>query len=143
MTSISLPVSARACLLALAWSCMSSHAQTFPARAMRIVVPFPPGGTSDILARSIGQKLSEEWGQPVLTDNRPGAAGNIASENVADTAACDSAVYGFAYRGQNFSYGDACDRLRELSKSGRGLAPWHSRSCVVGKPVTRNDMMEA
>jgi tripartite-type tricarboxylate transporter receptor subunit TctC len=70
-------------LLALAWTCISVHAQTFPARPVRIVVPFPPGGTSDILARSIGQKLSEDWGQPVLTDNRPGAAGNIASENVA------------------------------------------------------------
>jgi tripartite-type tricarboxylate transporter receptor subunit TctC len=62
---------------------MPAHAQTFPTRPVRIVVPFPPGGTSDILARSIGQKLTEEWGQPVLTDNRPGAAGNIASENVA------------------------------------------------------------
>lgn len=58
-------------------------AQTFPARPVRIVVPFPPGGTSDILSRTIGQKLSEEWGQQVLTDNRPGASGNIASDFVA------------------------------------------------------------
>ncbi len=57
--------------------------QNFPSRAIRIVVPFPPGGTSDILSRTIGQKLTEEWGQPVITDNRPGAAGNIASEFVA------------------------------------------------------------
>ena len=59
------------------------QAQSYPVRPIRIVVPFPPGGTSDILARSIGQKLAEEWGQQVLTDNRPGAAGNIASEHVA------------------------------------------------------------
>jgi tripartite-type tricarboxylate transporter receptor subunit TctC len=83
MMTISLPVAARVCLLALAWPFIAAHAQTFPVRPVRIVVPFPPGGTSDILARSIGQKLAEEWGQPVLTDNRPGAAGNIASENVA------------------------------------------------------------
>ena len=61
----------------------AAHAQTYPARPIRIVVPFPPGGTSDILSRTIGEKLSAEWGQPVLTDNRPGAAGNIASEHVA------------------------------------------------------------
>lgn len=60
-----------------------ADAQPFPSRSIRIVVPFPPGGTSDILARSIGQKLTEEWGQPVIADNRPGAAGNIASEIVA------------------------------------------------------------
>jgi tripartite-type tricarboxylate transporter receptor subunit TctC len=61
----------------------SAFAQPYPSRAIRIVVPFPPGGTSDILSRSIGQKLTEEWGQPVITDNRPGAAGNIASDFVA------------------------------------------------------------
>jgi len=58
-------------------------AQPYPNRAIRIVVPFPPGGTSDILSRTIGQKLTEEWGQPVITDNRPGVAGNIASDYVA------------------------------------------------------------
>jgi tripartite-type tricarboxylate transporter receptor subunit TctC len=55
----------------------------YPAKALRIVVPFPPGGTSDILARTIGPKLSTEWSQAVVVDNRPGAAGNIAAEHVA------------------------------------------------------------
>lgn len=70
-------------LFALVWTQSTAHAQAYPARPIRIVVPFPPGGTSDILARSIGQKLTDEWGQQVITDNRPGAAGNIASEYVA------------------------------------------------------------
>jgi tripartite-type tricarboxylate transporter receptor subunit TctC len=61
----------------------SVFAQPYPSRAIRIVVPFPPGGTSDILSRTIGQKLTEEWGQSVITDNRPGVAGNIASDYVA------------------------------------------------------------
>ena len=60
-----------------------ASAQTYPAKPIRIVVPFPPGGTSDILSRTIGEKLTAEWGQQVITDNRPGAAGNIASELVA------------------------------------------------------------
>src|SRR5258706_10990794 len=55
----------------------------YPSGALRVVVPYPPGGTSDILARTIGARLSESFGQPVVIDNRPGAGGNIAAEHVA------------------------------------------------------------
>jgi tripartite-type tricarboxylate transporter receptor subunit TctC len=62
-------------------------AQTYPAKPIRIIVPFPAGGTSDILTRLIGAKLTESWGQPVLADNRPGANGNIGADVVARAAA--------------------------------------------------------
>jgi tripartite-type tricarboxylate transporter receptor subunit TctC len=55
-------------------------AQTWPAKPMRMLIPYPAGGTSDILARMIGPKLTEAWGPQVLVDNRPGANGNIAIE---------------------------------------------------------------
>ena len=61
----------------------SAGAQAFPSRTVRIIIPFPPGGTSDILARTLAQKLTDEWGQQVIAENRPGASGNIASEYVA------------------------------------------------------------
>src|SRR5687768_11663491 len=61
-------------------------AQSYPAKPIRIVVPFPAGGTSDILARSVGQKLAEEWKQQVVVDNRPGAGANIGAELVAKAA---------------------------------------------------------
>ena len=56
---------------------------TYPSRPVRVVVPFPAGGTTDILARAAAQKLSETWGQQAIVDNRPGAGGNIGSELVA------------------------------------------------------------
>ncbi len=61
-------------------------AQSFPTKPIRIVVPFPAGGTSDILTRLIGAKMTESWGQQVLPDNRPGANGNIGADFVARAA---------------------------------------------------------
>lgn len=65
---------------------LTSNAQTYPSKPIRIIVPFPAGGTSDILTRLIGAKLHESWGQQVLADNRPGANGNIGADMVARAA---------------------------------------------------------
>ena len=64
-----------------------ASAQAYPAKPIRIVVPFPPGGTSDILARALGQKLTEEWGQQVVVDNRAGAGASIGAEVAAKSPA--------------------------------------------------------
>jgi tripartite-type tricarboxylate transporter receptor subunit TctC len=61
----------------------SAVAQSFPTRPVRMVVPFPPGAASDFLARTLGQKLGEAWGQQVVIDNRPGAGGLIGGTLVA------------------------------------------------------------
>ncbi len=65
---------------ALTIICSSAAAQTWPAKAVRIVVGYPPGGPTDLLARIVAQKLTESWGQQVLVDNRPGASGMIGAE---------------------------------------------------------------
>jgi len=66
-----------ASLLLAALLALPAGAQTFPGRGVRIIVPQTPGGASDALARVVGQKLAERWGQPVVIENRAGAGGNI------------------------------------------------------------------
>jgi tripartite-type tricarboxylate transporter receptor subunit TctC len=71
----------------LGYFSLSSLAQgTYPNKPIRIVVPFPAGGTSDVLARQIGVKLTEAWGQPVVVENRPGSSGNLGADVVAKSA---------------------------------------------------------
>jgi tripartite-type tricarboxylate transporter receptor subunit TctC len=65
----------------------AAAADTFPGRAVKIIVPYPPSGTSDFLARLIAPKLGESWGVPVIVDNRPGASGNIGMDVVAKSPA--------------------------------------------------------
>jgi tripartite-type tricarboxylate transporter receptor subunit TctC len=77
---------AAAALAGLAFAAVA-WAQPYPNKPIKIIVPYPPGGTSDILARAVGQKLAEAWGQPVLVENKPGATGNIGADFVAKSPA--------------------------------------------------------
>src|ERR671935_262176 len=61
-------------------------AQAYPSKALRLVTPFPPGGSADVIARLIGQQLSQQLGQPVVIDNRPGAGGVVGNEYTAKQA---------------------------------------------------------
>jgi tripartite-type tricarboxylate transporter receptor subunit TctC len=66
--------------------CHAALAQTYPTKPIRLVVPFPPGGGTDITARTIAQKLTERWAQQVVVDNRPGANGTIGVDITAKSA---------------------------------------------------------
>ena len=65
----------------------AAQAQPFPSRPVKFIVTYPPGGSSDLMARIMGQKLSELWGQPVVIESKPGAAGSIGMEFAARQAA--------------------------------------------------------
>ena len=68
-------------------------AQDFPNKVVRIVVPFPPGGSAEAQARIIAQKLSEAWGQPVLVESKPGAGTTIGAAFVANSPADGHTLY--------------------------------------------------
>lgn len=76
---------AAACLVA-ATASPFALAQDYPSKPIRIIVPLPPGGSNDVLARILGQKMSEAFNQPVIVENKPGAAGNIATDYIAKSA---------------------------------------------------------
>ena len=67
-------------LAALLMSASAAQAQSYPAKSVRLIVPFPPGGSTETIARITAMKLAEHWGQQVIIDNRPGAGGMIGTE---------------------------------------------------------------
>ena len=100
---------AAACLLSLG----ASWAQEFPSRPITIVVPFPPGGGTDIFARAIGVKLSSAFAKPVVVENRTGASGNIGAQAVARSIA----------DGHTLLYTSASSALSTLASSNPGFEP--------------------
>jgi tripartite-type tricarboxylate transporter receptor subunit TctC len=76
----------RCLALAAALAPLASAAQTYPTRAVRLMVPFPPGGATDIIGRLVATKMQEVWTQPVVVENRPGAGTVVGTEYVAKSA---------------------------------------------------------
>jgi tripartite-type tricarboxylate transporter receptor subunit TctC len=64
-----------------------AYAQSYPSKPVRVIVPFPAASATDVVARTIGQKLSEKWGRPVIIENKPGAGGNLGTEIAAKAPA--------------------------------------------------------
>ena len=72
--------------IAAALLAAGAAAQNYPAKPIKLIVPFPAGSTPDIVGRALGQKLNEAWGQPVVIDNKTGAGGNIGTAEAAKSA---------------------------------------------------------
>ena len=73
------PATIFAICLVLGWSAVAS-AQSYPSKPIHLVVPVAPGGITDVLARALGQKLTEAWGQQVVIENKPAGAGQVGTE---------------------------------------------------------------
>src|SRR5437016_3511886 len=69
--------------LAVSWFVCLASAQSYPAKPVKLIVSYPPGGSSDLMARVFGAKLAEMWGQQVVVENKPGAAGSIGTDYAA------------------------------------------------------------
>jgi tripartite-type tricarboxylate transporter receptor subunit TctC len=82
-----MPGKALLAAVAIAVAAVSAHAQTFPSKALRVIVPFPPGGTADITSRVLGEQMAQGLGQAVLIENRPGGSTIIGGEIVARSPA--------------------------------------------------------
>src|SRR5215208_6884271 len=80
-----LRVASRLLGIVLCGAAASVPAQTYPVKTVRLIAPFPPGGTTDVLSRLVAQKLSDTLGRQVVVENRPGAGGNIGHELAAKT----------------------------------------------------------
>ncbi|HBD39042.1 MAG TPA: ABC transporter substrate-binding protein, partial [Cupriavidus sp.] len=83
-----------ATLLAIAAPSAAFAADSFPSKPIRFIVPYAAGGTTDLVARTVGQRVAEKLGQPVVIENRPGAGGNIGMDAVAKAPA-DGYTIGF------------------------------------------------
>src|SRR5438552_1050962 len=70
----------RAVLFVLLLAAPAAAQTIYPQKPVRVIVPFPAGGSNDTLCRIVGEKLSSAWNQPVLIDNRPGAGGNVGAD---------------------------------------------------------------
>ena len=112
-----------------------SAAESYPSKAIRFIVPYAPGGPTDILARLLGQKLTERWGQPVVADNRAGANGAIGAELLSKSPADGSVLFlgntsiltinHHTTYGRRWRYGGQ-PRPRRIRKDHQG------RACQVG-----------
>ena len=83
-----------ACIAAIAMGSLAT-AQSFPSKSVRFIIPFAPGGGNDVIGRAIAAKLSEQWKQQMIVDNRPGAGGNVAGEITARAAPDGYTVFQF------------------------------------------------
>src|SRR5262249_47263464 len=119
----------RIAALLLAFATSSALGQTYPNRPVRVIVGYPPGGVTDLVARLVGPKLAELWSQAVVIENRPGAAGVIAGAFVAESPPDGSSTFahgGFAENAvlhANLSY----DPLQDFAH----IAPFASQPFVL------------